>query len=98
MNRTEALEALTDGHTVWKSEFAEQVCAVLGVPWSEELVETFNYEGGKGYLGNDGDIGVYGLSLGYHIVKHLDLEYRDFFGRGSQAREYSRVIREKLQA
>jgi len=37
MNRTEALEALTDGHTVWKSEFAEQVCAVLGVPWSEEL-------------------------------------------------------------
>lgn len=38
--------------------------------------------------------GVYGLEVLDDIVRQLNLPCKDFFGRGSQAREYQRVITE----
>ena len=42
--------------------------------------------------------GVYGLDVLADIVRQYRLEYREFFGRGTQAEEYKRVIKGYLVA
>lgn len=106
MQIKEAINALQSGHTIWKVGYAKRVCKALGVPFNEkELVERFhsdwspdNYKGLRMNDGYEGSLGVYSLNLSYYVAKQLkvDKEARGFIGRGSQAREYARVVAEKL--
>ena len=97
MERTEALEYL-DGHTVWEPATAEEVCKAFGVSFPKTLVRFFRNEAHPmGYHGQEMD-GVYGLELAAHVASCLGVKdtAQGFIGRGSQAREYARVIAKKL--
>ena len=102
MQINEALNVLNDGHTIWKVGHAKRVCEALGVPFSDNLVERFyteeHYKGAKMLEGEEGSLGVYALSLSEYVAEQLSVskQARQFYGRGSQAREYARVVREKL--
>ena len=100
MDIKEALETISDGHAIWRVGYAEEVCAALGVGFSEDLVQV--YESDRHPLGvtmlHGPDRGVWSLDLARHVAERLGVEgqAREFRGRGSQAREYARVVAEKL--
>ena len=103
MQINEAINALEDGHTIWKVGYAKRVCKALGVPFNdEELVQKFyseaHWKGAHMLPGNEGSLGVYSLNLSEYVAKQLGVSEKAqrFFGRGSQAREYARLIKEKL--
>lgn len=103
MTKGEAIEAIKDGHTIYSPEFAKQVCETLGVVFSpKELVKPYHSEshplGVHMLEGHEGDEGVWSLSLSLYIATKLGVKDKatGFLGRGSQAREYARVIAEKL--
>lgn len=93
---------MCDGHTILKPEAFLNV----GVPPAMVKAHTHtiksNFNDPKYTIfGPDGKPvksmeGVYGLDVLADIVRQFNLECRDFFGRGSQAREYERVILEHL--
>ena len=97
----EALQELREssGHSIMTEEWGQKVASAFGVEapvhtfkpsktdpkgvmpnWNEELN---NGEGGLDYTPFTG---VYALSLLSNIVRHLGLETKGFFGRGSQYR------------
>ena len=100
MNIKEALEAISEGHIIWRVGYAEEVCVALGVGFSENLVQV--YESDLHPLGvtmrYGPDQGVWSLDLARHVAERLGVknQARGFLGRGSQAREYARVVAEKL--
>ena len=99
MDRSKALEAIGDGHVVWTPEYAEEICQAFGVSFPKSLVRPFRNEAHPmGYHGQEAD-GVYSLHLSQHVAQCLGVadKARGFIGRGSQAREYARVVAEKLQ-
>ena len=106
MQIKEAINALNDGHTIWKVGYAKRVCKALGVPFNEKaLVESFhsdwtpdNFKGLRMTDGYEGSLGVYSLNLSHYVAEQLgvDQKAQGFIGRGSQAREYARVVAEKL--
>ena len=105
MQITEALNALDNGHTIWKVGYAKRVCKALEVEFSTtNLVEKFYSEadikGAHMLPGREGALGVFGLDLSHWIAKKLGVlvNCQIYHGRGSQAREYARAIREKLQS
>ena len=98
MDRIEALAMIGDGHTVWKPDYAEEICKAFGVSFPKSLVKPFRNEAHyKGYHGQEAD-GVYSLTLSQHVAQCLGVADKaaSFLGRGSQAREYARVVAEKL--
>ena len=100
MNIQEALEAINDGHAIWRVGYAKEVCATLGVAFRADLVQV--YESDRHPLGvtmlHGPDKGVWSLDLARHVAERLGVkgQARGFLGRGSQAREYARVVAEKL--
>lgn len=98
----EALNVLEDGHTIWKPEYAQRVCEALSIPFSEKLVEKFYSEAHwKGVHMNEGCEGARGVGaseLSYYAAKmfKVDSQAASFFGRGTQAREYARLVRQEL--
>lgn len=98
----DALIDLEDGNAIWKPEHAKLLCETVNVPWNDKLVfnfktETYDPKGAQMYPGNEEAAGVDGLELTEYITKKLGItgvEYK--MGRGSQAREYVKAIREKL--
>ena len=97
----EAVQELrkSSGHSIMTEEWGQKVASAFGVEapvhtfkpsktdpkgvmpnWNEELN---NGEGGLDYTPFTG---VYALSLLSNIVRHLGLETKGFFGRGSQYR------------
>ena len=98
----EALEILKDGHTIWSVDFAKEVCAVLGVAFDKDLVQV--YESDRHTMGitmlHGPEQGVYSLHLSQHVADKLGVsdKARGFIGRGSQAREYAKVVAEKLSS
>ncbi len=100
MQIKEALNALEDGHTIWKVAYAKRVCKALGIPFNDELIETY-YSGNGLYINPEskGTRGVDGLALSQYAAEHfhLDTKVRQFIGQGSQAREYARLVREALE-
>lgn len=97
----EAVQELREssGHSIMTEEWGQKVASAFGV---EAPVHTFkpSKTDPKGVMPNwneelkngEGDwdytpfTGVYALSLLSNIVRHLGLETRGFFGRGSQYR------------
>ena len=99
MQINEALNALNDGHTIWKVGYAKRVCKAFGIPFdSEELVWDFHRKDGY-ILKEDGSLGVDGLNLSEYVAKQLGVHQaaKTFLGCGTQSREYARVVRQKLQ-
>ena len=104
MQINEAINALEDGHSIWKVGYAKRVCKALGVPFMErELVERFYSEadikGAHMKEGCEGSLGVYALTLSEYVAEYFGVAKRAIskIGRGSQAREYAKVVREALQ-
>ena len=99
----EALNTLEDGHTIWNPEYAQRVCEALGIPFSESLVQKFYSEnhwmGAHMKEGCEGAKGVYSLTLSQYAARkfRVDKQAAGFLGRGSQAREYARVVRQELE-
>lgn len=100
MERAEALEAISTGHTIWSVEYAEEVCTAFAVSFPKSLVQV--WESDRHPLGvtmrYGPDQGVWSLPLAQHVAECLGVkdQARGFLGRGSQAREYARVVAEKL--
>jgi hypothetical protein len=90
---------ICDGHSIINPE----AFLKLGVPkamvkahtrtiksdFSDHKATIFDNKTGKPVKSMDG---VYGLDLLADIVYQLELPYREFFGRGSQARDWQRAI------
>ena len=100
MELKEALEAIETGHAIWSVEYAERVCEAFAVSLPKSLIMV--YEEDRHPLGvhmfYGPEQGVWSLSLARHVAKCLGVADKagGFIGRGSQAREYARVIAEKL--
>ena len=101
LSREEALEAISDGHAIWSVEYAKQVCQAFGVSFPQSLVEVF--ESDRHHLGvtmyHGPAEGVWSLTLALHVATCLGVKdkARGFLGRGSQAREYARVVKAALE-
>ena len=100
----EALSAIESGHTIWTPEYAQTVCESLGIPFSPKLVQRFysepeDYKGARMKEGCEGAEGVYSLDLSAYCAEQFGVikEAQSFFGRGSQAREYARLVRAELE-
>ncbi len=88
-----------DGHTIGDPVVLEHF-----PQWFvEQHTKTYHSDGtGKGSITSDGAIvdsleGVYGLRVLGWLCDELGLEHHDFGGRGYQAREYTRGLREWLK-
>lgn len=91
-----------DGHTIWKSEAL--LDAGLPPEYVESVSDTYESDGSiKGSIfGNDGDVltsttGVYGLTVYRRIAADLGLPPSTMSGRGFEARDLGKRIREHLQ-
>lgn len=102
-----ALAIISDGHTLIDVMDAKKVCEVLGVGWSDSLIDSYkNQEEAnpthdpKGlWLNEDKPTsGVYTLNLSYYIAEKLGVKSNAgiFHGRGSQARANSEAVAGKL--
>ena len=102
MQINEALNALEDGHTIWKVAFAKRVCEALAVPFNDKLVQTFHTDndimGVRMHEGQEGSLGVFGLNLSEYIAGMYGVKdtTRQVMGRGTQARLYAEAVREHL--
>ena len=100
MDIKEALEAIGTGHAIYSPEYAEEVCVAFGVSFPKSLVKRYENEphplGVTMYHGPAD--GVWSLILANHVAECLGVkdEAHGYIGRGSQAREYARVVAEKL--
>ena len=100
MDTKEALEAISTGNTIWETEYAREVCQTLGVAFKETLVQDYGSHSFRlGYTMFRGPPkAVYSLDLAAHVTRELGVigYVIGFHGRDSQAREYARVVAEKL--
>ena len=105
----EAVQELSEssGHSIMTEEWGQRVASAFG---TKAPVDTFKPQkkDPKGVMPNwneelnDGDggwdytsfTGVYALSLLSNIVRHLGIETRGFFGRGTQYRAYLEKVTE----
>ena len=100
MDVREALEAISTGHTIYSVEAAQEVCEAFGVSFPKSLVQVFESDrtpkGVTMYHGPED--GVWSLTLALHVAKCLGVydQAHGYLGRGSQAREFARVVAEKL--
>ena len=100
VTRKEAIEAISDGHTIYAPDYAREVCVALGVPFDENLVKVFESE--RHPLGvtmfHGPEKAVWSLTLSSYVAARMGVgeQARTFHGRGSQAREFARVVREHL--
>ena len=104
MTKEEALEILSDGHTVISVEKAKEVCDTVGVSFvPESIVRKFKSGGeGKYHLtmneGCENTEGVYTLYLSSYVARKFGVQDKagNFYGRGSQARAYAKEIKKVL--
>ena len=104
MTQKEAIEYLSDGHTIWTVKCAKEICESINVPFDQKLVRKFKSDPPgtlKGLTMNEGQensSGVDALTLSAYVASKLDVEKEagDYFGRGKQARAYAEVVAKKL--
>lgn len=95
---------ICDGHTIMKPEAFLKLGLHKDMVKAHTSVIKSDFSDHKSTIfGPDGKPvksmeGVYGLDVLSDIVHQLKLEYRDYFGRGSQAREWQRVIVEHFNS
>ena len=107
MNTQEALAAIADGHTMYSTDFAKEVCHALDVEFGNNIIYRWqsqadanpnNHPKGLFLERDEPGEGVYSLALAWHIAHELGVDNKvaGFHGRGTQAREIARVVREHL--
>lgn len=100
MELKEALAAISTGHTIWSVSYAEEVCNTFAVSFPKSLIKV--YENDRHPMGvhmlHGPEQGVWSLALSLHVAQCLGVadKAQGFLGRGSQAREYARLVAEKL--
>ncbi len=108
MEQAKALAALSEGHAMWNVEHAIEVCEALGVEFEGCPIEKWegqadanpdNHPKGLWLDEDKPGRGVNSLSLSAHVARQMYVMEgsRSFFGRGTQAREYAKLVREKLK-
>lgn len=97
-----AVAAICDGHTITKPK------AFLELGLHKDMVKAHTHVIKSDFSDYKATIfdpngkpvesieGVYGLDVLADIVRQLKLNYHDFLGRGTQAREWQRVIVERF--
>ena len=101
MTKEDALKCLESGHAIWSVKGAEEIAEALGVSCPRSLV--LFYESERHPLGvtmyHGPGQGVWSLDLSRHVATALGVadKARGFLGRGSQAQEYARLVRERLE-
>ena len=108
MQINEALNALNNGHSIWKVGYARRICKALNIPFMErELVQRFcsdwtpeNYKGLTMKEEHEGSLGVDSGDLSYYAARQFGIANRaeSKLGRGSQARAYAKVVREAVES
>ena len=98
-----AVADICDGHTIMKpaaflelglhKDMVKAHTHVIKSDFSDHKSTIFDNKTGKPVASMEG---VYGLDVLSDIVYQLKLNYHEFFGRGSQAREWQRVIEERF--
>lgn len=98
-----AVADICDGHTIMKpaaflklglhKDMVKAHTNVTHSDFSDYKATIFDNKTGKPVKSMEG---VYGLDVLSDIVHQLKLNYHDFLGRGSQAREWQRVIEERF--
>ena len=100
MNIREAVERIQTGHAIYSVAGAEEICAAFHVSCPKSLSQV--YESDRNPMGvtmyHGPERGVWSLHLAAHVAECLGVkdQARGFLGRGSQAREYARLVAEKL--
>ena len=106
MTIREVLEYIAEGHSLWSVDLAKEICKTLNVPFKNRLIITWNSQKDanptndfKGLWLNEDKPGqgVASDRLSSYVVNYLCLKPKSFFGRGSQARENARVLKEYLK-
>ena len=94
MDTKKALEAISAGNIIWSAEYAKEVCQTLGVTFNEALVKSY----GTDQVLNGNPRGVHSLELAAHVAQEMAVAglARGYISRGPQAKEYARVVSEKL--
>lgn len=105
MTKEEAIKYLTDGHSEWTVECAQEICTAFGLEFPDDLIDRWEDQADvnpdshpKGlWLEEDkpGE-GVYSLALSNYVVKSLGLEVMGYIGRGFQAQANAGAIRKHL--
>ena len=98
-----AVADICDGHTIMKpaaflklglhKDMVKAHTNVTHSDFSDYKATIFDNKTGKPVKSMEG---VYGLDVLSDIAHQLKLNYHDFLGRGSQAREWQRVIEERF--
>jgi len=105
MNLKDALEILSDGHTIISVKRAKEVCMFVNVPFSNTIVQRFKSDPSGTFKGltmrpeYENAEGVDTLSLSHYVAKQLDVDGKagGFIGRGFQARAYAEEIKKVLE-
>jgi len=106
MDLEEVLDVLSDGHSIISVELAKEVCKVAKVTFNKKLIKIFKSDPPGTFKGltmkpeYENTKGVYTLDLSGDVARQLGVKGSAgyFFGRGTQAKAYAKVIREKLQS
>ena len=76
MDIKEALQELSDGHTILSPEAAEEICETVGVPFNRQVLVRRWHSDPPGTVkgltmapGQEGSEGVYSLSLSGYVAQ-----------------------------
>lgn len=103
MTKAEAIDALTDGHTIYDLGYVKDICKTLGVEVPKKLVKKFYSDPPGTFKGLtmkvEGSPGVYSLELSRYVAWKLGVDEKagEYHGRGSQARAYADEVAKVLQ-
>lgn len=106
MTKQEALEYLSEGHSMWSVETAKKVCEAFGFTLPDTLIMRWKNQKDanpdndpKGFWLNDPNKpgeGVPSFRLSNWITDKLELKVHEFFGRGTQSRANAEAIKAHL--
>ena len=102
MTKQEAIDALSDGHTIYQVAYAKEICETLGVKLPKKMIRKFYSDPPGTFKGLtmkvEGDEGVSSLALSEWVASSLGVadQAGSFHGRGSQARAYAMAVEKAL--
>lgn len=98
MTKQEAINALADGHTIYKTSYAKSICQAVGMKLPKKLIRKWHSDPKGTFKGLtmkvEGDEGVCSLDLSYCVANQLGVAEKagEYFGRGTQARAYAEQV------